>query len=489
MLTKRANFLIDNLNLEAAAGVPGAKWEHFQLHHLNDNSILRCECKSRQIAASFTFAAEAVANALLDGISSLFQSINLDEAREKIIYARSIYESLYLRGMPKITQPNTTTTIGFDNGARIISSPGTPQRGKARFWMYFDEWAHQTHARANYTAGTPVISKGGRIRAASSPMGATGLFWEIFKEELRAYPGYIRKSTPWWECKSFLKVEVDIRWVYKRANHMDTAARVSQYGNDRIQLIFENMPIEDFQQEYELAFQDEVSSWISWDLITSNQQQDLLCYHIKSHEDTSKLIEDVRQAIASGLIEPVLYGGVDIGRVKDLTEFIGIGKSSTDQLPVRIMVSLSSCPYEYQENCIYRLLTELPFASCLIDKNGIGNELSERLSAGTVAQGVSFTNASKELWAVETKLQMEKNMVPLPMDRDIAYQIHSIKKSITAAKNNVFDTERNQKHHADKFWALALAIWAARSLLEPASENVMTDINIYKTDYRRNKNR
>lgn len=481
--TKRCQFLIDNLDLPAASGVPNARWEHFQLAHLNDNGILRCEVKSRQIAASFTFSCEAVANALLDEIPSMFQSINLEEAREKILYARAVYESLYVRGMPKITQPDTTTQLGFSNGARIISLPGTPQRGKARFWVYLDEWAHQTHDKANYIAAMPVISKGGCIRGASSPMGAGGFFWEVFKEELRAYPGYTRKLTPWWECKSFLANPENIREIYFTAPTIATAFRVDAYGNDRIKLIYENMPLEDFQQEYELAFQDEVSAWISWNLIQSSQQDDLLCYHIKSHEDVSRLIEDVRQAIEAGLMEPVLYGGVDIGRVKDLTEFIGAGKSSTGQLPVRIMMSLAGCPYEYQEHAIYQLLTQLPFAGCLIDQNGIGNQLAETLGSSTVAQGVSFTNSSKELWAVEARLRFEKNSVILPKDRDLAYQIHSIKKSITAAKNNVFDTERNAKHHADKFWALALALWSARSTIAPTSENVHASIDIYKTQY------
>ena len=64
---------------------------------------------------------------------------------------------------------------------------------------------------------------------------------------------------------------------------------------------------------------------------------------------------------------------------------------------------------------------------------------------------------------VEAKLQAERKMTPLPSDREIAYQIHSIKKKVTAAKNNVFDTEQNENHHADKFWAWALAIWAAQN--------------------------
>jgi hypothetical protein len=37
-------------------------------------------------------------------------------------------------------------------------------------------------------------------------------------------------------------------------------------------------------------------------------------------------------------------------------------------------------------------------------------------------------------------------------------QIHSIKKTPTEAGYTRFDTEKNERHHADKFWALALAI-------------------------------
>jgi len=64
---------------------------------------------------------------------------------------------------------------------------------------------------------------------------------------------------------------------------------------------------------------------------------------------------------------------------------------------------------------------------------------------------------------VEARVKAEAGNTPIPMDRDLAYQIHSIKKIVTAAKNNVFDTERNEKHHADKFWAWALALWASKT--------------------------
>ena len=72
--------------------------------------------------------------------------------------------------------------------------------------------------------------------------------------------------------------------------------------------------------------------------------------------------------------------------------------------------------------------------------------------------GVDFTNATKTLWATDAKMLIQNRRTPLPVDREIAYQIHSIKRLVTASKNLVFDTERNEKHHADKFWAWALAL-------------------------------
>jgi hypothetical protein len=39
-------------------------------------------------------------------------------------------------------------------------------------------------------------------------------------------------------------------------------------------------------------------------------------------------------------------------------------------------------------------------------------------------------------------------------------QIHSIKKTPTEGGQARFDTEKNERHQADKFWALALAVRA-----------------------------
>jgi len=330
--------------------------------------------------------------------------------------------------------------------------------------VYLDEYAHAQHDREIYTAAIPVITKGGRLRMGSSPLGASGVFWEVYEQKLKTYPGYTRKKTPWWQVQAFC---LNVAEAAKLAPAMTTAQRVERYGNERIQAIFANMLEEDFQQEYECEFVDEATAWIPWEFILRNQASfengKMAWWHAKSVDDALGLIDAIKLAIARGEIEQTLYGGIDVGRKKDLTEFTALGKATTDQLPFRLAISLDRVEYADQEACFRAVVESLPFVQVLIDRNGIGAHLAENLEKTGKCQGVDFTNASKQLWAVETKIQMERANVPIPNERDLAYQIHSIKKAVTAAKNVVFDTERNEKHHADKFWSLALAVYAAVS--------------------------
>jgi hypothetical protein len=52
---------------------------------------------------------------------------------------------------------------------------------------------------------------------------------------------------------------------------MATADRVEMFGTDRLKAIYANMPEDDFQQEYEAAYVDEVTAWITWEEIKAAQ--------------------------------------------------------------------------------------------------------------------------------------------------------------------------------------------------------------------------
>ena len=244
--TERAQFLVDNLNLPKASGVEDAVWEEFQLDHLNDDSIFGIRNKSRQIANSFLFAAEAVADAILEKRDSIFSSINKEEAKEKIRYAKAVYENLEIGGLPKLKFENQLN-LEFETGVRLTSFPARPVRGRPKSNWYGDEFAHIQRVREIYRGSLPIMSKGGRIRIGSSPLGASDLFWEICTD-VKQYPHYSRKTTPWWEVQAFCK---NVQLAINLAPKLNTSERVEFFGKDRIKALFSNMPVEDFQQEFE----------------------------------------------------------------------------------------------------------------------------------------------------------------------------------------------------------------------------------------------
>lgn len=458
--TRRALFLVEGLDLPVATGIEDAVWEKFQIDELNNDSMFGIERKCRQVGWSFLIAAIGVADAILDGRSSVYNSINQKESQDKIRYAKSVYQNLQSPfKLPKIVTDNRTE-LEFENGARLVSTASA--RGIPNSNFFLDEGAWKQNARQLYTASVPIISKGGRFRMGSSTNGAGGLFWEIDTEAFKPYPGFVRSATVWWEIEAFCN---DIRAAIKEAPGISTDERVEKFAKPRLKVIFANTVIEDFQQEYEAVYVDETTAWITWEEIKANSSETLDC---EISTDRAKIdhalqaINAVKAKINRGEIEGVLSVGVDIGRTRNTTEIFAVGESTTQTYPIRLMITLDNCEYDDQMTVLQKVM-ELPVSKLLIDRNGIGSQLAENMEKAfpSKAEGAQFTMESKKLWATGLKMHFQQRRVPLPMDKDLGYQIHSVKRLVTPSKNLVFDTERNEKHHADKFWALALAVAGA----------------------------
>lgn len=255
-----SDFLVSSLDIETASQFPGARWEPFQLYMLDFEDPLLAVIKSRQVAFSFTAAAKAVARALIDDVSSIFVSINQEEASEKMVYARAILNALQVTDIPKITT-NNKLKIEFANGASLISMPSKAPRGKAKRDIYIDEMAHMlpTISRLIFSGSLPIISKGGRITIGSTPFGSTGFFWEVITQT-HEYPDFSRIRVPWWSTFAFCN---NVQTAVENAPLMQTVERIQTFGTKRIQLIYKNMLLEDFQTEYECMFADGLASWLT----------------------------------------------------------------------------------------------------------------------------------------------------------------------------------------------------------------------------------
>jgi phage FluMu gp28-like protein len=420
-------------------------------------------------------AAESVANSILHpGTTSLFVSINREESAEKIRYAREIYDALYPEWRVPLTSDNITG-LAWANRSRVISMPQRPVRGKARAWFYLDEFAHYRLDKPIYIGTLPVMTKGGRMRIGSTTFGARGMFWEIGEQTTGRYPGYTRVITPWWEVTALLRPGVTVREASLVAPTLTTEERVERLANKRLQDIFANMPLDDFQQEYECVYVDETASYITWEDIfgcAMDERDPYVCRIARTAHEGYNVIEALANDIVNGRMTGAFVWGLDIGRKKDLTELTISEIVGENTVIVRAIISLDRQNFETQEAICRAVLDHLPVVRGYMDQNGLGMQLTESLNIrdgyGERAMPMPFSMQSKARMAADIKRRFQRRKraggIIIPSNRDLMYQIHSIRRVISPGGNVTFDVEASERHHADKFWSLALSCAAAETL-------------------------
>lgn len=433
--------------------------EAYQLAFLRNRNKFRWVNKSRQVGYSFVFACEAMARChLRNQHNAIFVSYNLDDAKEKILIARQIHESLPLAFQKRLVVDSKTELAFESNGAqknvsRILSQPSKAPRGK-KGDIYLDEIAHYLNDRAIYTGSTALILRsGGQVTGASTPLGRRGIFWEIATQELRPYPRYTRQSVPWWLCSKFC---LDTKRAAREADSMPTADRVAMFGTPDIIDQFDSLPIDDFQQEYECSFVDESYSYYPYELILPCTIDDM---------SVAEDISDLKRP------EGRLVAGYDVGRTRDASELM-VFEEMNGRFTLRLMMSFVQVPFSRQESELRRLLGAVPIARLSIDRNGIGMNLAENLSREfPQVVGETFTNASKERWATDVKILMQRRDLAIPRHRELVSQMHSIRRRVLQSGAVQFEGG-DGKHHADKFWALALACQLERSAATASQSEV-----------------
>jgi phage FluMu gp28-like protein len=183
-------------------------------------------------------------------------------------------------------------------------------------------------------------------------------------------------------------------------------------------------------------------------------------------------LADAQELWVLGHTNPELYLGVDIGRKRDLT-VAWLFEKLGDVLWSRALVALKNAPFDAQKKAIKDLL-DLGVRRCSIDQTQIGWMLTEELQKEYAnVEGVIFTAQVKEKLAPLVKQRFENRLVRIPDNRDVRADINAVKRFVTPAGNVRFDAEHTEKGHADRFWALALAIEAASQPVSHLSDGVI----------------
>lgn len=381
---------------------------NYQKEFLNSNDTFRIVLKSRQIGFSYVSSADALIGAVA-GRNQLFLSASEEQALILMRYMRN-WAKEYGINFAKDSEHE----VVLENGAYIKSLANnfrTVQGFTGDIWM--DEFAWYPNPKRIWDAFVPSIGAiKGRVTILSTPFEEHSLFHELYSNENRYY--------------MFKRFCVNIYKAIEDGLDFDLETMRDLFDADT------------WASAYECQFVDDESSLLSISLIKS-------CVDDKAHYYTPKSSETI-------------YAGYDVGRVSDRSTLAGVilenGVYKTAMMDV-----LAKAKFEEQKEHLSGFLKTYPLSVLKIDKTGIGMNLAENMHTKFKSRvsGVWFSNTRKEEMALNLKKAFEDKLIKIPNDPLLIADIHAIKRTI-GAKSFKYDAKRNEYGHADRFWALALAL-------------------------------
>lgn len=304
----------------------------------------------------------------------------------------------------------------FRNNSRIIALPANPDtvRGYSGN-VYFDEFSVQKNSREMWAAVFPIISRGQyRLMLTFTPKGKQNKSYEVWNNSLFSH------------------------------HKLDIYEAVSQGCPHDIAMLKQAIDDPDlWAQEYELAFLDEATAFLSYDMINAVEN------------------DQAGQPEFFKAIGPC-YIGMDIGRRRHLA-VIWVLEEVGDILWTRECITLEKKSFTEQDVELGRVINYYQPMRVCIDQTGMGEkpvEDAKKKYGDYLIEGILFSGPVKLNLANPVRKVFEDKQIRIPNDKKVRDDFHSVKKMITSAGNIRFDAENTEDAHADRFWAMALAVHA-----------------------------
>lgn len=334
--------------------------------------------------------------------------------------------------------------LHFANGRRIHSMSSNPdaQAGK-RGGRVLDEFALHPDPRKLWSIAYPGITWGGNMEVISTHRGS-GNFFNLLIREIREHKNPKKISLH----RVTLQDALDQGFLYKLQRSLPDDHEVKGMTEAQYFDFIKSGCADDesFQQEYMCRPADDATAFLEYDLIAGceygqGEQWEVDC----SVERT----------------EGRLFAGLDIGRKKDLT-VLWVLELLGDVLYTRMVVELKNMSKPDQEAVLWPIMANLD--RCCLDYTGLGigwGDDAQRRFGEYRVETVTFTPRVKETLAYPVRGKMEDKKLRIPYKPEIRADLRAVTKETTAAGNIRFTAERSENGHADRFWALGLAVHAA----------------------------
>ena len=431
----------------------------FQRKWLFEPALLSFQNKSRQIGSSHTTGGKGVLWSAFHGESSIIVSIGKAESQEVLDKAARHVRVLQGLGskMARTIRAPSKEAIAFASGGRIVALPGTGGRSFSGN-VILDEYGYSEHAAEVWDAVAPVTTLGYRLCVLSTPNGIGNEFHSLYERANR--PG-----TKWSAHEVTLAQAIEQGYPVD-VNHCWELAK----GDPRV-----------FDQMFNCSFLDNVLQYVPTRDIDAARTIEVLQPKANAHED--------------------FYAGLDIGREADLTCLVVVrvqyGKDVADVLHVEAMPRTDS---DGLEEMVAAAFEKYHLRRLCIDATGMGAFPSDRLKKmhgdrrevphrRNRVEAVEFTVQTKETLATTLYGRIATGTCRLP-DSDVQLPTHermrkdgsvsvvnmpgtaatlrreiaSIRRTINPSGRISYDAPRTSDGHADRAFALALALHAIDSV-------------------------
>jgi phage FluMu gp28-like protein len=422
----------------------------YQTRWYRDKSRLKLAEKSRQIGWSWTSAYGAAERTGLAGARWDQWVSSRDEIQARLfledckLFAGILNMVAGEVGERVIDDKGSTAMVlPFANGRHIYSMSSNPdaQAGK-RGGRVLDEFALHKDQRKLWSIAYPGITWGGQLEVFSTHRGSKSFFNELVTEvKEKGNPKKISLH------RVTLQDALDEGFLFKLQQKLPADDPIQDMDEaEYFDFIRSGCADEEtFLQEYMCVPGNDDAAFLEYDLIASCEYG----------------ARDVWELAFDALAGRRLFAGVDIGRTKDFTvlwllELLG------DVLYTRKVIVLEKMTKPAQEAVLWPY-----FALCervCLDKTGLGIGWTDDAQAKfgeSRVEGVTFSGPVKEALAYPVRGKMQDGRLRIPYAPEIRADLRAVTKTTTAANNVRFTAERTANGHADRFWALALAIHAA----------------------------
>jgi len=306
--------------------------------------------------------------------------------------------------------------IELPHGSKITALPSNPDTARGfSSNVFLDEFAFHKDSGAIWKALFPVISAGWKLRVTSTPNGKSGKFYELDTAQDDTWSRHI----------------VDIYQAVADGLPRDIDELRAGIADE-----------DAWAQEYELVYLDEASAWLSYDLISS--------------------VEDENAGIPELYQGGPCFVGRDIGRRHDL-HVIWVWEQIGDVLWERERIEQKRATFADMDAAFDEVMLRYNVARACIDQTGMGEKVVEDAQRryGSRIEGVLFTGPNKLIMATRGKEHFEDRRVRITEgDPALRADLHKLRKVASATGAPRFVADRDDDH-ADRTWAAFLGIHAA----------------------------